>query len=71
MSIHVVYLRTETIINGHLSKLIFQDANLPFVLLLENVVDESRLPRAKEACDDCDGSEVGGFGHGVGSSSGL
>jgi hypothetical protein len=35
---------TETIVDGNLSKFIFQDTNLPFILFLENVVDKGGLP---------------------------
>ena len=61
-----VFSRTETIVYGHLSKLILEDTDLPLVLLLENVIHKRRLPSAKEASNDCDGGEiVGGFGHDV------
>ena len=52
------YLLTETIVNGNFTKLILQNTNLPLVLLLQDVVDESCLPGSKEASDDGDRGEI-------------
>ena len=52
------YLLTETIVNCNFAKLILQNANLPLVLLLQNIVDESCLTGSEEASDDGDRGEV-------------
>ena len=61
-------LLTKSIVNCNFTKLILQNANLPLILLLQNVIDESRLSRPEEAGDDGDGGEfvLFAFGHGDG-----
>mmetsp|Transcript_21345 Transcript_21345/g.61222 ORF Transcript_21345/g.61222 Transcript_21345/m.61222 type:complete len:277 (+) Transcript_21345:718-1548(+) len=48
----------ESIVNGHLAEFILQDSNLPFILLLENIIHKGGLPGTKEAGDDSDRGQV-------------
>ena len=58
--------RTETIINGNLSKLILKNGNLPFILFLEDVIDQSGLSSSEKSSNHCDGSKGAiVVGHGV------
>ena len=41
--------RTETVVNGNFTELILKNANLPLVLLFENVVHQSRLSSSQKA----------------------
>mmetsp|Transcript_16097 Transcript_16097/g.44583 ORF Transcript_16097/g.44583 Transcript_16097/m.44583 type:complete len:398 (+) Transcript_16097:166-1359(+) len=50
--------RDETIVDADFSELILQDADLPLVLLLEDVIHESRLSGSEEASDDRDWCEI-------------
>ena len=48
---------TKTVINRDLSEFILKDGNLPFVLLLENVVHEGSLSSSEEPSNHCDGCQ--------------
>lgn len=62
----IANLLTKSIVNRNFTKLILQNANLPLILLLQDVVDKSCLARPEEAGDDGDGGEFVLFavGHG-------
>ena len=70
MTIHlddaIANLLTKSIVNRNFTKLILQNANLPLILLLQDVIDKSCLTRPEEAGDDGDGGEFVLFavGHG-------
>lgn len=55
---------TQAIIDSNFTKLILQDANLPLILFLQDVVNESRFTSSKEAGNDCDRGEFVFIGHG-------
>jgi hypothetical protein len=58
---------TKTIVNGNFSEFILQDANLPLVLLFEDVIDKGCLAGPKKSSNDGDGGQrLGVFfcGHG-------
>ena len=55
---------TQAIIDSNFTKLILQDANLPLILFLQDVVNESRFASSKEAGNDCDRGEFVFIGHG-------
>ena len=58
-------LRTESIVNGHFTKLILQDADLPFTLFFENVVYKGCLAGSQKASNDSDWSQFLLFAHGL------
>jgi len=50
--------RTEAIVNGNFAEFVFQDADFPLGLLLQNVVHQRGLPGAQKASNHCDWSQV-------------